>query len=455
MAATRLIALHVCKGKTVAQCLADRTDYSQNEEKTNGGEYISSYECDPQTADEEFMLSKRQYEHITGRQQERNVIAYQIRQSFQPGEVTPEEANRIGYELAMRWTKGKHGFVVATHVDKAHIHNHIIYNSTTLDGTKKYKNFFLSGLALQKASDILCLENGLSVIRPKPYRQRVKRTVYPKRQSFREEMRLDIDAILKQKPKDFTEFQQLLKERGYEYKDGRQPSIRGKGQKRFIRFSSLGAGYSVDDLRKIFSGESFKKENTETFQMLINIQKKIAEGKNGGYIQWVKRFNVKQASKAVVFLQEQGIQNLEELETRTKEITDRSQSLAQSVKNAERRLTEIKALKTHISNYSKTKSVYDAYRKSGYSRVFYEENKEALLLYKAAKTAFSEFGKGTLPRYKELTEEYAKVLEQKKEWYREYREVRSEMKKFQLAQEITRTFLNEEQQMPKRGLIER
>ena len=152
----------------------------------------------------------------------------------------------------------------------------------------------------------------------------------------------------------------ILKERGYEYKDGRQPSIRGKKQKRFIRFSSLGAGYSVDDLRKIFFGESFKKENPETFQMLINIQKKIAEGKNGGYIQWVKRFNVKQASKAVVFLQEQGIQNLEELETRTKEITDRSQSLAQSIKNAEKKLTEIKALKTHISNYSKTKSVYDA-----------------------------------------------------------------------------------------------
>ena len=106
-------------------------------------------------------------------------------------------------------------------------------------------------------------------------------------------------------------------------------------------------------------------------------------------------------------------------------------------------------------NHSKTKSVYDAYRKSGYDRNFYEQNKEALLLHKAAKTAFAEFGKGTLPKYKELTEEYTKVLEQKKEWYREYREVRSAMKKFQLAQEITRTFLNEEQQMPKRGLVER
>ena len=123
MAATRLIALHVNKGKTVAQCLADRTDYSQNAAKTNDGEFISSYECDPKTADEEFLLSKRQYQHITGRQQKNNIIAYQIRQSFKPGEITPEEANQVGYETAMRWTKGKHAFIVATHIDKSHIHN--------------------------------------------------------------------------------------------------------------------------------------------------------------------------------------------------------------------------------------------------------------------------------------------------------------------------------------------
>lgn len=105
MPATRLIAIHVNKGKTVAQCLADRTDYSQNAAKTNDGEFISSYECDPKTADEEFLLSKRQYQHITGRQQKNNIIAYQISQSFKPGEITPEEANQVGYETAMRWTK--------------------------------------------------------------------------------------------------------------------------------------------------------------------------------------------------------------------------------------------------------------------------------------------------------------------------------------------------------------
>ena len=153
MAATRLIALHVNKGKTVAQCLADRTDYSQNAAKTNDGEFISSYECDPKTADEEFLLSKRQYQHITGRQQKNNIIAYLIRQSFKPGEITPEEANQVGYETAMRWTKGKHAFIVATHIDKSHIHNHIIYNSTSLDATRKIQkllSFWFGGAKTQR-----------------------------------------------------------------------------------------------------------------------------------------------------------------------------------------------------------------------------------------------------------------------------------------------------------------
>lgn len=126
MAATRLIALHKNKGKSVAACLKSRTDYAKNPDKTNKGELVSSYECSPLTADEEFMLSKRQYEFVTGRIQKNDVIAYQIRQSFKPGEITAEEANKVGYELAMRFTKGKYAFIVATHTDREHIHNHII-----------------------------------------------------------------------------------------------------------------------------------------------------------------------------------------------------------------------------------------------------------------------------------------------------------------------------------------
>lgn len=180
MAATRLIALHINKGKTIAQCLRDRTDYAQNPEKTEKGELVSGYECDPMTADEEFLLAKRQYLHITGRRQQNDVIAYQIRQSFKPGEITPEEANRVGYELGMRFTKGKHAFLVATHTDRAHIHNHIVFNSTSLDCKRKFRDFHNSGLALQKVSDIICMEHGLSIIEKKPYKEHAFNDMIPK-----------------------------------------------------------------------------------------------------------------------------------------------------------------------------------------------------------------------------------------------------------------------------------
>lgn len=124
MAATRLIPMHLQKSRSMGQCLKERTDYAKNDEKTEAGQFVSSYECDPSTVDLEFEITKNQYAVNTGRNpKEKDVIAYQIRQSFKPGETTPEEANQIGYETAMRWTKGKHAFIVATHVDKAHIHS--------------------------------------------------------------------------------------------------------------------------------------------------------------------------------------------------------------------------------------------------------------------------------------------------------------------------------------------
>lgn len=202
-----MIALHKNKGKSVAACLKSRTDYAQNPDKTQQGELVSSYECSPLTVDEEFMLSKRQYELMTGRRQKNDVIAYQIRQSFKPGEITAEEANKVGYELAMRFTKGKYAFIVATHTDREHIHNHIIYNSTALDSTRKFRDFLLSGLAVQRLSDLICLEHQLSVIEIKPYRERQKRTLYPPRESNRDKLCAVIDNILlNEKPADFEAF---------------------------------------------------------------------------------------------------------------------------------------------------------------------------------------------------------------------------------------------------------
>lgn len=156
--------MHINKGKTIARCLHDRIEYSNNPEKTENGAYVSSFACDPHTADAEFLLSKRQYRTLTGREQKNDVIAYQVRQSFRPGEVTPEEANKIGYEFAQRFLKGNHAFLVATHTDKAHIHNHIIWNSTSLNCKRKFRDFFRSGRAVRRLSDLICLEHGLSVI---------------------------------------------------------------------------------------------------------------------------------------------------------------------------------------------------------------------------------------------------------------------------------------------------
>ena len=352
MAATRLIALHKNKGKSVAACLKSRTDYVQNPDKTEHGELISSYECSPLTVDEEFMLSKRQYELVTGRRQKSDVIAYQIRQSFKPGEITAEEANKVGYELAMRFTKGKYAFIVATHTDREHIHNHIIYNSTALDSTRKFRDFLLSGLAVQRLSDLICLEHQLSVIEIKPYRERQKRTLYPPKESNRDRLCGVIDTILTEKPKDYEDFLQGLEQQGYEVKRGKYTSVKGARQKRFIRFRTLGAGYSEEELKAVISGEaehhSRQKQKRivpeQKFQMLVDIQAKLAEGKSMGYARWAKRYNLKEMSKTLIFLQENKIGSIEEMQERIDAATARYHELGDSIKAAETRILLLRHL---------------------------------------------------------------------------------------------------------------
>ena len=449
MAATRLIALHVNKGKTVAQCLADRTDYSENAAKTNNGEFISSYECEAKTADEEFLLSKRQYQHITGRQQKNNIIAYQIRQSFKPGEVTPEEANQVGYETAMRFTKGKHAFIVATHIDKAHIHNHIIYNSTTLDCTRKFKNFFLSGLAVQRVSDLVCAEHGLSIITPKPYRERQKRTVYPKKRTQRDDLCDAIDQVLQEKPRNYADFLKKMEDLGFEFKDGKQPAFRGKGQKRFIRLRSLGEDYSDEELRAAIAGKSGRKPRNanrqvpvpKQFNLLIDIQAKMAEGKSAGYERWAKKFNRKEAARTVCLLKEKGLDSYEDLVALTEKLSSRFSELSSSIKSAEKRMVEIGALQTHLNNYSKTRKVYEAYRKYGYSKKFFEEHREAITLHKAAKEAFNNLEGGKVPSRKALEEEFHRLLTEKKQAYAEYREVKKDMQEYLVAKQTVEHIL--------------
>lgn len=464
MAATRLIPMHLQKSRSMGQCLKERTDYAKNDEKTEAGQFVSSYECDPSTVDLEFEITKNQYAVNTGRNpKEKDVIAYQIRQSFKPGETTPEEANQIGYETAMRWTKGKHAFIVATHVDKAHIHNHIVYNSTTLDAQHKYKNFFLSSFSLRRLSDLICLEHGLSVIPEKKPGEWQNRTTYPKKETKRDDIRNLIDSIFERKrPDSFDEFLRALEGNGYEVKRGKYISVKGKEQKNFLRLRSLGNGYTEkdiekriasevidivsDDPRNVIAGKRAEQKTEKKVDTVLDIQSIIAKNKGPGYERWAKLHNIKAISKTLIFLSEKGLGDYEKLSEAAKEATDKFDYLSARQKEIEARLAEIKALRQHIFNYSKSRKIYMEYKTRKFDANFFEEHREPLTLYQAAKDAFKKYD-GPIPTIRELDAEFQKLVKEKNQIYSEFKIARTEMRELLSAKQNVEHFLGEQNRL--------
>ena len=436
IATTRLISMHQNKGKSVAACLSDRTDYAKNPDKTNNGDLISSYECDPKTVQGEFMLSKRLYDDITGRKQSSNVIAYQIRQAFKPGEVDAELANKIGYELGMSFTKGNHAFIVATHIDKAHIHNHIIFNSTSLNCTKKFRDFLGSGKALARISDRICLEHKLSIIEtPKRSNGHYGKWLGDnKPTSLSDNLRDTIDESLAKQPKTFNEFLILMQSAGYEIKTGKHIALKNSEQKKFIRLRSLGDGYSEEEIKVVIESKSphrkpIKKQvkQRKSVNLIVDIQEKLLQGKSKGYEQWAKVFNLKQMAQTINFLRENNLIDYVELEKKVNKVTNNFNEINSKIKLSEKRMAEIQVLRTHIINYMKTKDTYITYRKLGYSKKYYCEHESELILHKSAKTAFDELGSTKLPTIKILQAEYAELLSTKKKAYSGHGQVKKEM----------------------------
>lgn len=437
MATTRLISMHKNKGKSVADCISDRIDYALNPDKTNGGKYVSSYECDLKTVKGEFILSKKIYANITGREQGNDVILYQIRQSFKPGEISPELANKIGYELALKFTKGNHAFFVATHIDKSHIHNHIIYNSTSLDCTRKFRDFLGSGKAVGKISDRLCLENGLSIIEnPKRGKNHYGKWLGDKKPiTHSQDLRNTIDEILSKKPTNFDEFLFQMKEAGYSIKQGKHLAFKDKQQKRFIRLRSLGEGYLEEEIKEIIKGKipygnskQVASKQQSPVNLLVDIQAKLQAGKGEGYQRWAKIFNLKQMAQTINFLTENNLLVYEDLEKKAQLSTDNFNEISDQIKNIENRMKEIGNLKTHIISYSKTRDIYTAYRKSGYSKKYYEKHTADLILHKAAKAAFDELDTKKIPTVKALQKEYTELISEKRKVYTKYHSIKKEMK---------------------------
>ena len=441
MATTRIMPLHIGKGRSVGTAVSDILEYVKDAEKTDQGRLVTCFQCNPEIADAEFCFSKRRYQTSTGRKQENDVIAYHVRQSFKPGEITPEEANRLGCEFAERFLKGNHAYIVCTHIDKKHIHNHIIWNSTTLDCKHKFRDFLGSGRAVARLSDAICTEHRLSVIAdPKRGKNHYGKWLGDNAKPTHRELLCGlIDAALLQKPDSFDALLKLLRDAGCEVRRrGNTLSLRHPGKKGFVRLSSID-GYTEDALCAVLAGKKEhtpRKKRSQTAQrkntLLIDIEAKLQAGKGGGYERWAKVFNVKQMAQTYNYLREHGLLDYAELEEKASAATEQFHALSAQIKAAETRMAEIAVLKTHIINYAKTRDVYAGYRKAGYSKKYLAEHESDILLHKAAKNAFDELGVKKLPTVKSLQEEYAKLLSEKKAAYAEYRRSRDEMRELLL-----------------------
>ena len=250
-----------------------------------------------------------------------------------------------------------------------------------------------------------------------------------------------IDAALQKNPRSFDELLKGLQTQGYEIKYGKHISVKGKNQARFIRLDSLEVGYTETDLRARFPGhrkhktrekQAFSPEN-RPFDLIIDIQSKL-QSKGAGYQRWASVYNLKQMSKTLLFLRDHKIESLEQLNQLVSQKAAERDAFLAAIQQSEQRLVEIGTLKKHIINYSKTRPIYEEYRKAGYSKKFLETHREEIMIHKAAKAAFDVLGGKKLPRVKELGAEYAEVLTAKKQAYTEYRQMKNEVQELLIAQ---------------------
>ncbi len=429
-------------------------NYGKNPEKTKGGELIRSYECDPMTAAAEFLLAKEKYKAVTGREQRRgsDVLYYQIRMSFPPGELDAEAALEIGYELGMRWTKGRHAFFVVSHADHPHPHVHIYYNSTALDCTRKYRNFFGSSFALRRLSDRVCLEHDLSVIQNPKLHSQGQFLHYGqwlgdrRKPSFKTQIRSAIDTALAQHPEDLIAFLSLLESAGVEVIHGRGGVISFKvpGQDRPARWrrSTLGDGYGPEDVEAILRGEtparpvgSSGAAPRQKINLIIDIQKRMAQGKGPGYERWAKLYNLKQMAAALQFLQEHDLTDYDALAAKTEAAVEQAHALAGELRAVEGQLARTSELMGAVVEYAKTRPVFDGYKAAKYSKKYLAEHGDELDRYRAAKAAINDLLAGAkLPKMDALKKSRQELAARTKELYTQYRAAQRDMRELVAVQ---------------------
>ena len=422
--------------------MEDRFAYGLNPKKLGA---VSAYLCDPASAPAEFLLLKSQYQAETGRAVERGALFFQIRQAFPPGEVTPEEANKIGYETAMRWTKGKYQFFVCTHIDKGHIHNHIYYNSTAQDCSRKFHNFIGSSFAVRRLSDRVCLEHDLSVIQNPKLHSKGRFLHYgqwigERPPSAKQRVRLAVVAALGKRPADFAAFLRLMEESGFAVKRGRGGVISflapGQDKPTRLRSSTLGPGFDPEDIRAVIAGERPIPELSQEgpppprrVDLIIDIQNRLAQGKGPAYERWAKVYNIKQMAAALLYLREHGLTDYAALSASTEAAVDRAHKLAGELRDTEAALSHTAQLMGAVVQYAKTRPVFDGYKAARYSKKYLAQHEAELSDYRAAKAAMSDLlGGAKLPKMDALKKQRRELAEKKKALYAEYRKAQADMR---------------------------
>ncbi|USF31306.1 relaxase/mobilization nuclease domain-containing protein [Clostridium sp. MD294] len=429
---------HTSKNQTVKECIKFHIDYAKNPEKTQNGLLVSAYGCSPETAAEEFLISKKMYEMITKRSQlkDKDNISYMLMQSFKPEEITPQKAHEIGYQFAYEFTKGEHQFVVSTHTDKEHIHNHVEFNSTSLDCTHKFNAYKRWGISAQKLSDKICKEHCLSTVKEpqQKSKQYAEWKAKKENKSWKQTLKSTIDEMIPQS-KNFEDFIENIRKQGYEVKQGKQISFRVVGQNRFTRMKTLGAEYTETAIaEKIKLQQSKEKTIKKSITSFIDIEQKKKDGKGAAYEQWAKIFNVKQAANTVNFLTENNV-DYQKLEQQVQNSTKQFNEISNQLKQKEKQIKEVLELKTNIIYYARTIDIYKQYQKTKDKQNFKKEHNEDIIKHEKAKAFFEKTNQKKLPKVKELQQQNQNLLAEKQQLYQQYTTAKKEMLEYQTAKQ--------------------
>ena len=446
----------VTKIKPIKSTLSKALDYIQNPDKTDGKTLVSSFGCSYETADIEFAFT------LSQALDKGSNLAHHLIQAFEPGEVDYQTAHEIGRQLADAVTKGQHEYVLTTHIDKGHIHNHIIFCAVNFVDYHKYNSNKRSYYGIRNMSDKLCREHGLSVVVPSRGSKGKSYAEYQAEKtgtSYKGKLKIAVDALIPQ-VSSFKELLSKLQAAGYEIKQGKYISCRAPGQERFTRLKTLGADYTEEAIRERISGKRARAAKTPRadrggVSLLIDIQNSIKAQESRGYEQWAKIHNLKQAAKTMNFLTEHKIEQYAELTAKIAEITAASEQAADSLKEIEKRLADMAVLMKHVATYQKTKPAYAAYRKAKDKEKYRAAHESDIILHEAAVKALKAAGISKLPNLAELQGEYTKLQEQKEALYADYGKLKKQVKEYDTIKRNIDSILNIERQQERTKGTER